>query len=191
MKPWSATFFIITMCKRRFFSKKKKRFWVPRCVSVAIVTCYDVLEWESMFTLGLNTAKNTHYMKKGSNKSCSELNFVQKVLECICLSPPWVELLGSKDQYVWNLIMYRNRKLDSLWGSTLPKIPITSKNLQIKVVRKWILYKKVTSAYVYPSFSGAKGLQRSVCLKSYNVQKWEIRFTLGLNAAKKYALCEL
>ncbi len=32
--------------------------------------------------------------------------------------------------------------------------------------------------------SGPRGLQRTVCLKSYNVQKWEIRFTLGLNAAK-------
>ncbi len=31
---------------------------------------------------------------------------------------------------------------------------------------------------------GARGLQRSVCLKSYYVQKWEIRFTLWLNAAK-------
>ncbi len=30
------------------------------------------------FTLGLNAAKNTHYIKKASNKSYSELNFVQK-----------------------------------------------------------------------------------------------------------------
>ncbi len=28
------------------------------------------------------------------------------------------------------------------------------------------------------------GLQRLICLKSYNVQKWKIRFTLWLNAAK-------
>ncbi len=32
--------------------------------------------------------------------------------------------------------------------------------------------------------SGARGLQRSVHLKSFNVQKWEIRFTLGLSAVK-------
>ncbi len=31
--------------------------------------------------------------------------------------------------------------------------------------------------------SGARGLQRSVCLKFYKVQKWEIRFTLGLSDA--------
>ncbi len=28
------------------------------------------------------------------------------------------------------------------------------------------------------------GLQRSVCLTSYNVQKWKIEFTLGFNVAK-------
>ncbi len=32
--------------------------------------------------------------------------------------------------------------------------------------------------------SWARGLQRSICLKFYNVQKWGIRFTLSLNAAK-------
>ncbi len=39
-----------------------------------------------------------------------------------------------------------------------------------------------------PSQSGARGLERSVCLKFYNEQKREIRFTLGLNVAKKYSL---
>ncbi len=34
--------------------------------------------------------------------------------------------------------------------------------------------------------SGGRKLQRSVCLKSYNVQKWGIEFTLGFNAAKKH-----
>ncbi len=32
--------------------------------------------------------------------------------------------------------------------------------------------------------SGVRGLQRSVRVKFYNVQEREIRFTLGLNAAK-------
>ncbi len=41
-----------------------------------------------------------------------------------------------------------------------------------------------------PPTSGVRGLQRSVCLKSYNVQKQEIRFTLRLKAAKKYAFFE-
>ncbi len=34
--------------------------------------------------------------KKASNKSCLELNFVQKSLEHICLSPPGEEL-GAPD----------------------------------------------------------------------------------------------
>ncbi len=36
---------------------------------------------------------------------------------------------------------------------------------------------------IFP-MNGARGLQRSVLLKSYNVQKLEIRLTLGLSAAK-------
>ncbi len=32
--------------------------------------------------------------------------------------------------------------------------------------------------------SGARGLQRLICLKYYNALKWEMRFALGLNAAK-------
>ncbi len=43
--------------------------------------------------------------------------------------PPQGGARGSKDQYVWNLIIYRNGKLDSLWGPTLPKILIKSKQL--------------------------------------------------------------
>ncbi len=38
---------------------------------------YNVQKKEIGFTSGFNAAKNTHYIKKTSNKSCSELNFVQ------------------------------------------------------------------------------------------------------------------
>ncbi len=34
------------------------------------------------------------------------------------------------------------------------------------------------------SRSGARGLKRLPSLKYYNVLKWEIKFTLGLNADK-------
>ncbi len=60
----------------------------------------------------------------------------KKVLERICLSPPRVELRGSKDQYVWNLIMYRNGKSDSFWGTTLPKIRILWKKASNKSCSK-------------------------------------------------------
>ncbi len=39
---------------------------------------YKVQKWKIGFTLGLSAAKNMHYIKKVSNKSCSELNFAQK-----------------------------------------------------------------------------------------------------------------
>ncbi len=46
------------------------------------LTClkyFNELEWESRFTLRLNTTKNVDYIKKyASNKNCSELNFLQK-----------------------------------------------------------------------------------------------------------------
>ncbi len=41
---------------------------------------FEILQWESKFTLGLNAAKNTHfiYIKNASNKNCSEFNLLQK-----------------------------------------------------------------------------------------------------------------
>ncbi len=45
------------------------------------------------------------------------------------------KVTAFKDQYVQNLIMYKNGKLDSLWGSMQPKIHITSKKIEIKVVQ--------------------------------------------------------
>ncbi len=44
---------------------------------------YSVLKHEITFNLGLNAAKNTHRIKKASNKSYLKLNFVQKF--CVCI----------------------------------------------------------------------------------------------------------
>ncbi len=38
--------------------------------------------------------------------------------------------------------------------------------------------------------SEARGLERLMWLKYYNVQKWQITFTLGLNAAKNTTYME-
>ncbi len=54
----------------------------------------------------------------------------------------------------------------------------------MKVVRNRISYKTVGKRMGLSPPRVEQGLQRSVCLKSYNVQKWEIKFTLGLDAAK-------
>ncbi len=73
--------------------------------------------------------------KKSSKKIEIVRNWIsyKKVPGRICLSPPQVELGGSKDQYIWNLIMYRKGKLDSLRGSVMPKICITSKKASNKI----------------------------------------------------------
>ncbi len=44
--------------------------------------------------------------------------------------------------------------------------------------------KKSVGALVYLPWSGPRGLEGLSSLKYYNIQKWESRFSLGLNAAK-------
>ncbi len=78
---------------------------------------------------------------------------------------------ASKDQYFQNLIMYRNGKLDSLWGSMLPKICITSKKGLNKSCSELNFVQKSPWDMSISPTSGVGRLQRSVHLKSYNVQK--------------------
>ncbi len=47
-------------------------------VGASKIAIFEILEWESKFTLGLNAAKNTNYINKVSIKNCSEFNFQQK-----------------------------------------------------------------------------------------------------------------
>ncbi len=62
---------------------------------------YIVLKRQITFNLGLNADKNTDNNKRrGSNKNCSEFNFLQKTDGRICLSPPGVQFGGSKDCHV-------------------------------------------------------------------------------------------
>ncbi len=51
---------------------------------------YYVLKWEIRFTSGLNPAENRHYIKKSSNKICSEISFVQKLSRRV-----WLSLTGQ------------------------------------------------------------------------------------------------
>ncbi len=82
-------------------------------------------------------------------------------------------------------IMYYNGEICSCWGSMRPKIRITSKKISNKSCSKSNFAQKCLRAHMSISpTSGARGPGRSVRLKSKNVQKREIRFTLGLNAAK-------
>ncbi len=102
----------------------------------------------------------------------------QKSASAYVLSPPWVELGDSKDQYVWNLTMYRNGKLNSPF---LAQCCITSKKASNKSCSE--LNFKIPRMSISRR-SWTRELQGSICLKSYNLQKWEIRFALWLNAVK-------
>ncbi len=97
------------------------------------------------------------------------------------LSPPGMELRGSKDWYVSNIILYRNRKVDSLSGWMLPKLQIISKNCSNKSCSELNFIQKGQWTYVHV------GLERLICFEYYITLKWESRFSSGLNAAK-YAL---
>ncbi len=58
--------------------------------------------------------KYVSHEKKTSNKSCLELNFVEKRPRTHMSIPPGVELGGSKDWYVSNVILYWIGKVYSL-----------------------------------------------------------------------------
>ncbi len=51
---------------------------VRKIGKLEVLLCTQTSNYQIIFNLGLNVAKNKHHMKKASNKSCSKLNFVQK-----------------------------------------------------------------------------------------------------------------
>ncbi len=65
------------------------------------------------------------------------------------------------------------------------KYALYPKKIQIKVVKHWILYKKVSGRIrLSPSRMELGGFKDCHLLKSYNVQKWGSRITLGLDSAE-------
>ncbi len=125
--------------------------------------------------------------KKASNKSSSELNFVQKSPHVRMSISPRVEQENSKDWYGWNIIFYWNCKLHSIYGSTPLKIRIISKKSSNKSSSKLNFVQKSSQAHMsiplHPK-SGARGLDRLIWLKYNFALKLQITFSLGLNAAK-------
>ncbi len=88
---------------------------------------YDVLKWQSRFTLGLNAAKNVHYIKNASNKICSKLNFVQKSQSAhMSISPR----NGPGPQRSPFSEYFDGLKLENIFtlGLMQPKIRVISKN---------------------------------------------------------------
>ncbi len=123
---------------------------------------YDnVQKWQSKFTSGLNAAKNTPYFKtffwiKVGKHSIS----YQKVSGRICLLPLGGELGACKDWHFWNMTMYKNGKVNSLQGQTLPKIRLFQKFFWIKVLKNSILYQKISGHICQSSFRGELGASK-------------------------------
>ncbi len=72
---------------------------------------------------------------------------------------PGVELGISKYCYLWNTIIYKNEKADSIWGSTLPKIRVIPKNGLSKSY--WALNSVQKTQWAHMSVSprgGARGI---------------------------------
>ncbi len=97
--------------------------------------------------------------KKGSNKSCSKLNFVRK--------SPWAHKSTSPqsgaselERLIWlKYYFVRTAKYIQFRAQRCQKYTSNQKKLQIKVVRNWILYEKVHQRIcLFPSWSGARRL---------------------------------
>ncbi len=85
----------------------------------------------------------------------------EKVCKRIYVSPTEVERGDSKDQYIWNLIMYGNENLGSLHGSTLSKIRMVSKEASNKSCLELNFVQKSVDAHMSISpRSEARGLQK-------------------------------
>ncbi len=68
--------------------------------------------------------------KNASNKSCLELNFLQKkISRHMSLSPSGVKLRGSKDCNFWNVIMHLNGTVGLLSAECCKKYGLYEKML--------------------------------------------------------------
>ncbi len=113
-----------------------------RCLRnrVSVTGSFTVLKCiqkrQCRFTLKLNTAKNMHYVKSFLNKSCSELNFVQK--------SQWAHMsvfLSSGARELPKIAVFKLLKCTKMAkyihfeAKRCHKYPLCQKCLQIKIVQ--------------------------------------------------------
>ncbi len=102
------------------------------------------VEWESRFTFGQNAVKNINYTEKCfkqklpknvSNKSCGELNFLQKTQwKHISLCTLEVVLGVPKICCFWNIIMHWNRR--KTFTSFQKPHRVISRDLKMCIIKK-------------------------------------------------------
>ncbi len=129
--------------------------WVELRGSKDILVSNIRLYWNRKIDslLGRMLPKLRIISKNCSNKSCSELNFLQKVSGRTCLSPPGVELWGPKNCHFLNIIMYwKTWKWVHLRAQRCQIYRLYQNIVQIKVVQNWISY---ISQWAHMSISGA------------------------------------
>ncbi len=80
--------------------------------------------------------------KKASNKSCLELNFIQKNTRAHMYISPGSGARGLERLAHSKYCYVGKRKIHSIWGSTLPKIRITWKKVSNKSCLKLKFVKK-------------------------------------------------
>ncbi len=113
----------------------------------------------------------------------------KKVSRRICLSPLGVKLGGSKDCHLWN-IMFKNGKVDSLWGSMLLKIRVISRNASYKSCWASNSVQKIQWAHMSTALqSGSRRLQRLICFKYYIILILKVD-SVWARRCQKYKLYE-
>ncbi len=115
---------------RNWISYKKVRECIRLSLpGVGLVGLKDWYGWNSIlywntFNLGLNTARNTHRIKKVLNKNCSELNFVQKSSQThmsITTTPLPARLRNDSDQksifdHIWWIFSFSYDRFFNFFG---------------------------------------------------------------------------
>ncbi len=72
-------------------------------MSPDVCDCYNVWKGGNRLTLGLSAAKNTNYMKKISNQSCSDFHFLEKTqwAHMSIFPRPWSGASGL-ERLIWS-----------------------------------------------------------------------------------------
>ncbi len=120
------------------------------------------MKWESRFTLGLNPAKNSDYIKKYFKQKLCKIKFSKKkkVNRCIFLSTPEMELEGSDDLHFWNITMHWMKKVH-FGVERCKKYELCWKMLQAKVAQN--LQKTQRTHIVYHSQEWSWGALKICC----------------------------
>ncbi len=162
--------------------------------------CYFLMNFNRRFIFcNIKTNTSIHFRAEGCQKywlyqKMIQIKVVENSISCkkltgrVCLSPPppRVELWGSKDWLVSNILMYWNGKSRfTLWLNTAKNTDYMKKMFQIKVLAHEISYKNLNGrTYLSPPRLELGAPKIAMFEIYYNVLKQKRRFTLRFNNIK-------